>query len=351
MLRQLVFLTVLLVFPHSAAGQAPPPTTSRPAGAWRFTAVENKSLPPVFLQGAAKRGDQSDLTFFVGNFAPDESGRKPLLIYVEGSGAQSHFVRVGDKIGYGLFGLMAKEATDYHVATVEKRGVEFGANSLRGGGEGASPEYTRYATLSDRVADLRLLLDTLLAEPGVDPSRVLVVGHSEGADVAAVAAAADPRITHVAFLAGGGPPQFYDFYLMRRKEMRSEGAKPEDIEAAMAQLDGEIRAILDDPQSETKFWLGHAYKRWSTFATTSAAEHLAKAKARLFLGHGSEDKSVPIESFDYLVCELLRQGRRDFTAKRYPGCDHSFMKPGEEPSNVPILGVLAEVLTWAAEKP
>lgn len=339
-----LFLSLLL--PSLCLAQNTAAAASQPA--WKFTRGENRALPPVFVQGTAKRADQSEMTFFVGNFAKDAPAKKPLLIYVEGSGAQSHFVRIGEKIGMGLFGLIAKQTPDYHVAATEKRGVEFASSAARGAGQGGSVEYNRYATMKDRVADLRLLLDTLLIEPSVDTSRVLVVGHSEGADV--VAAAADPRITHVAFLSGGGPPQFYDFYLMRRKEMRDQGAKPEDIEAAMNQLDREIQDILDDPQSETKFWLGHAYKRWATFATTSSAEQLAKAKAKLFLGHGSADKSVPIESFDYLVFELMRKGKRDVTARRYPGGDHSFMKPGDEPSSVPFMRVLEEVLAWAAEK-
>ena len=325
---------------------------AQPAGspaAWRFTSAQNEALPPVFRQGAAKRADGSTQTFYIGNFNGGMDSHKPLLVFVDGSGAQSHFVRVGDRVGASLFGLIAQHAGAYHVAASEKRGVEFAARSTPGAGQGASAEYNRHATLQDRVADLRLLLDTLLAEPNVDTSRVLVIGHSEGADVAAVAAAEDKRITHVAFLSGGGPPQFYDFYLMRRKEMRAAGAKPEEIEAAISQLDGEIRDILDDPQSETRFWLGHAHKRWSTFATTSAAEHLAKARARLFLAHGSEDRSVPIESFDYLVFELLRAGRRDFTARRYAGCDHGFMKAGEEPGSTPFLRVLDDALAWAAE--
>ncbi len=331
--------------PTSTAAASAPTST---AAAWRYTPAENKQLPPMFRQGQAQRPDGSTLTFFLGNFNDGLNARKPLLIFLDGSGAQSHFIRVGDKLGYSIFGLIASHASVYHVAAAEKRGVEFAANSTRGAAQGASAEYNRHATIQDRVADVRLLLDALLAEPNVDASRVLLVGHSEGADVAAVAAAEDARITHVAFLSGGGPPQFFDFYVMRRKQMREQGAAPEQIEAAIAQLDDEIRAVLDDPGNEEKLWLGHAYKRWATFATTSAAEHLARTRARLFLAHGSEDTSVPIESFDYLVMELLRRGRRDFSVRRYPGCDHGYMKAGQEPSSSPFLAVLDEVLAWAA---
>ena len=79
--------------------------------------------------------------------------------------------------------------------------------------------------------------------------------------------------------------------------MQSQGASSQQIEEAMTSLEKEIRDVLDDPESTDQFWLGHARRRWSTFATASAAQNLVKSKAKLFVAHGSEDKSVPIESF------------------------------------------------------
>lgn len=314
--------------------------------------VDNALLPPAFKQGEAVRADASRMVFFVSDVNDGLQGRRPVLIYVEGSGAQSHFPKVGERIGIGIYGLIARHAGDrYHVAATEKRGVEFGDPGKRGVAEGASVDYNEHATLAERVADLRLLLDVLLAAPNVDANRVLVVGHSEGADVAAAAAAEDPRITHVAFLAGGGAAQFFDFFVMRRKQMAAEGATPEEVEQSIAGLEGEIRAVLAEPASTSKFYMGHAYKRWATFATTASADNLVRTRARLYLGHGTEDTSVPIESFDFLVVELLRHGRTDFVARRYVGCDHSFMKKGEEPSSKPFLAVLDDVLAWVDAAP
>jgi pimeloyl-ACP methyl ester carboxylesterase len=343
--------TVLLAFTLltvvASAQTTTPARTAAPVG-WRITFAENPKLPPVFRQGASARPDGSNLTFFLGNFDGSLSAKKPLLVYIEGSGAQSQFTKMGDKIGYGVFGLIARRAAGkYHVATTEKRGVEFGDAARRGSAEGASAEYQQHATLADRVADVRLLLDTLLGEPQVDATRVILMGHSEGSDVAAAAAAEDPRVTHVAFLSCGGAPQFYDFFIMRRKQMAESGASAEEIEQAITKLEGEVREIVAQPDSESKFWLGHTYKRWASFATHASAESLLRTKARLFLAHGSADRSVPIESFDYLVCELLIHGRENVTIRRYPGRDHSFIKPGDDPSSQSLLEVVDEVLKWA----
>ena len=62
--------------------------------------VDNALLPPLFKQGEAARRDGSKMVFFLGNFDENLTHKRPVLVYVEGSGAQSQFVRMGDRIGY-----------------------------------------------------------------------------------------------------------------------------------------------------------------------------------------------------------------------------------------------------------
>ena len=50
--------------------------------------------------------------------------------------------------------------------------------------------------------DVRRALDVLLAQPGIDRTRVAVVGHDFGAMWGALAVAADPRVTHFVYAAG-----------------------------------------------------------------------------------------------------------------------------------------------------
>lgn len=316
---------------------------------WKIAFATNERLPKPFVQLDITRADQSTMTAFVGNFNKDISTRKPLLVYLEGSGAQSHFVSMDGKTGIGVFGLIAmNHGKTHHVAATEKRGVKFGDTESRGTAMGATEEYNRFATLDDRVAEVRLLLDVLLAEAAVDASQVILLGHSEGADVAAAVQAVDSRVTHVAFLSGGGAAQFFDFYAQTRKRLAKENATAEEVEQQIAGLEHQIREILADPESETRMFAGHAFKRWSTFATVAAADNLAKGTAKLFLAHGTADEAVPIESFDYLVVELMNKRRENVTVKRFPACDHSYIPVGAEPSNDPFQNVIADVLKWAA---
>ena len=344
MLRSLctfVLATPVLATPvlaPSADAQDPAPPAEHAPG-----------LPGSFRRITAARPDGSEATLYVGDFHPDGWPTRPLLVWVEGSGAQSLFYRLEDEtLANGMFGLLARHAgADFHVAAIEKRGVALGERGAYGTAAEASAEYQRHATLEARAADVRLLISTLLEDPSVDPNQVLLVGHSEGADVAALVAGRDERVTHAAILSGGGPPQFFDFFLMRRAALEESGAAPETIAAAMRTLEDEVRRIVADPENESAMYLGHAYKRWSSFATRGSADALVGARARLFLAHGSADESVPIESFDYLVTRLLCAGRTDVTIRRYPGRDHSFIPVGAEPGHEGFLEVFDAILEWS----
>lgn len=76
-----------------------------------------------------------------------------------------------------------------------------------------------------------------------------------------------------------------------------------------------------------------------------------KCRAKVFAAHGSEDRAVPVESFDYLVMRLLVSGKDDVLIKRYPGRDHSFIPAGAEPGYDGFLEVVGEVLDWAETTP
>lgn len=80
--------------------------------------------------------------------------------------------------------------------------------------------------------NVRRALDVLLAQPGIDQTRVAVVGHDFGAMWGALAAAADPRVTHFVYMAG--TRSFTDWYLFTPKK---EGAEKDAFVAKLAPLD------------------------------------------------------------------------------------------------------------------
>jgi cephalosporin-C deacetylase-like acetyl esterase len=89
-----------------------------------------------------------------------------------------------------------------------------------------------YEFTTQMAKDVRRAIDVLLEQPGVDKTRVAVVGHDFGAMWGALAAAADPRVTHLVYMAG--TRSFTDWYLFTPKK---EGAEREAFIAKLAPLD------------------------------------------------------------------------------------------------------------------
>jgi dienelactone hydrolase len=90
-------------------------------------------------------------------------------------------------------------------------------------------DYTRSV---QQVRDLRRALDVLMAQPGVDKTRVVYVGHDFGAMYGALAASVDPRVTHFVFMAGTA--SFTDWFLYGPT---LEGEAREQFIAQFAPLD------------------------------------------------------------------------------------------------------------------
>jgi pimeloyl-ACP methyl ester carboxylesterase len=287
------------------------------------------------------------ITFYLSKAPREKNGHDlPIVLFIQGSGCQSLFQKHGDRIGGGLQNLVLLEARKRaRVLAVEKPGVSFLDVAKRpGSAEGASREFLEEHTLPRWAEANVAALRAAWGLHGVDRNETLVIGHSEGGIVAAMAAALEPKITHVAVLAGGGPSQLFDLAELRARPLSTD--KPGDSFRRRESIYTEHAKILRDPGSITKSWLGHPYRRWSTFLSHSVTEELLKTKAALYLVQGTADTAVSITGFDVLVAELRARGR-DFTFERIEGADHGFRTP-EMPAGSPagIQAVIGRVLTW-----
>lgn len=147
---------------------------------------------------------------------------------------------------------------------------------------------------------------------------VLLVGESEGGTVAAAMARAEPRITHLILLgAGGGMTQAEELTLLSTRDPATGYGTPEELEDAFAD-------IRSQPDADRE-WLGHPYRRWSSFLWSRPADDLLATSIPVFLAQGDRDTSVPVESARSLRDSYEAQGRGELLRySEYPGLDHSF---------------------------
>lgn len=226
---------------------------------------------------------------------------------------------------------------------VEKPGVAFLDNPANPGtAENCSDAFEQEHTI-DRWRDaLDAALTSALSMPAIDPRHVLVVGHSEGGIMAASLAARNPKVSHVAMLSSNGPTQLYDLATLARR--RNESKPVEEREAAVNDVYATYELMMKTPDSWSTLAWGHPYRRWTTFLSTSTVEEICKSQASVYVAHGTQYTSVPIESADLLRAELSRRGRAVVFDRR-EGANHSLNKPNQT-GPTGMREVLTEVAKW-----
>lgn len=152
---------------------------------------------------------------------PQGTGPFPAVVLLTGSGAQD---RDEALLGHKPFLVIADHLTraGFAVLRFDDRGV--------GGSKGQLDR----ATQLDLAGDARGALDWLEKQQEIDRSRLCLVGHSEGAYVAAKAAALDKRVRAIAMLAGPGVGGKEILPQQLAAIARTRGVSQADIDAQLA---------------------------------------------------------------------------------------------------------------------
>ncbi len=278
--------------------------------------------------------DGGNVTFYLSTRVA--SRPRPIILVVQGTGCASPFAREGDRIVSGLQSLVHEAAGERAVVmAVEKPGVAFLDNPERpGDAKGCRPEFARRYSLDEWCRTLARALTVARRLPGVDPSRTLLIGHSEGAIVAVRLSNIVPFATHVAALSGGGP-----VYLFHMAEFfRKKGLDPEK------ELYPCWSEVLKDPESTSRFCWGQSFRQWSSFMRTSMVREALASKSALYFGHGTDDEQNPFSAFDVLRAELAAKGRKA-VFDRVSGADHGFDLAGQR-APAGFAAIFRRVLEW-----
>jgi predicted esterase len=272
------------------------------------------------------------------HLSADSAASLPLVVYVQGSGASSHFVpaEVGYRSATGHASLADAARGRARVLLVEKPGVAFGDD-----GSTHSSAFRREHTLERWSVAIVAAIEAASALPGVDRARLILVGHSEGGIVAARVARLVPRTSHVALLAGEGPSQLHSLRLLAREGalLQHSGTSPDARERALHAAWDSIRA---DAANAERTWFGHAYPRWASFLRTSPIEQLEGVRARVMIVQGTGDRAVHPATADSLHAVLRARGA-DVRIEHVTGADHSFrLASGEDRWGA----VMHQVLDW-----
>ncbi|MFO7562936.1 MAG: alpha/beta hydrolase, partial [Enhygromyxa sp.] len=258
--------------------------------------------------------------------APSEAqeGRRPAVLFLAGAGPQDRHGIVPD----GAVDLGSHEFHDalaragFVVLRFDDRGV--GASEI---GEQPTPGFL------DLLDDGRRALATLANRPEIDPARILVIGHGEGALHASILAGERVRVgprrhalAGLVLLAGPGRNLRELVYDEIRASLA--GRREAEVRAMVARAQQAHDAALAGEELPAS---SEGARRWmvEAFAEDPLAR-LAKVRAPILALQGGKDFQVsPERDFEPIRALIEQRGARGSAAELFAELDHLFKpEPG-----------------------
>jgi pimeloyl-ACP methyl ester carboxylesterase len=161
----------------------------------------------------------------------------PAVLLITGSGPQDRDETVA---GHRPFPIIA----DFLV----RRGIAVLRVDDRGIGK-STGDFER-ADTSDFAEDAMASIEFLRSRKDIDPKRIGIIGHSEGATIASIMASRDPEIAFIVMLAGPGLSGEELTYSQSAAMLRADGAREEQI-ASNRKLQEQVIAVLKQEKDLT----------------------------------------------------------------------------------------------------
>ena len=278
--------------------------------------------------------------------------KKPLLLYLDGSGDNALFTFKADKNGkYNVYSSIPfnykKLALQYHVVFISKPGVAL-ADTLNGEVEQKNnATYQQLLSAEWRTNSASLVVNFVLKKYAVEKKRVAVFGYSEGAQVAPRLACINKHITHCIAFVGGGLNQLFNQLMEQRIAAQKGEISEEQAQQNIDSLYLDYEKIYNQPLSTNQQWYGHTYLRWGSFCAEPSITFFTRLNIPVYIAQGTADESTHVLSADYIKLEFLRLQKKNLTHKIYPGCDHMFNKAVEKNGKTAYINLLDEAIEAA----
>jgi dienelactone hydrolase len=240
----------------------------------------------------------------------------PAVVMITGSGLQTRDQRIAlpGLEHYAPFRQIAERLASNGVAVlrVDDRGI--------GGSTGR--ETLENATTTSLAEDTRAQIAWLRARKEIDPARIVVVGHSEGASIAAMIGASDAKLAGVVMMAGVAKRGADVSFEQQEDLLRSDTTMTEETRATLRERQKEaVKSILaggDIPGQKVNAWT-REYFAYDPLPT------VRKVKPPLLILQGERDRQVDQSHAAMLVEAARGAGNPDVTVKVFPTLNHLFL--------------------------
>lgn len=277
--------------------------------------------------------------------------KKPLLIYIDGSGNYPLFYRKSNGNYNTSIALnFSKYAKDYTIVLISKPGIPFSDSLRYQSGKPYYPSNNIYEQLYSfqwRTGAAAKAIDYLIHRIPVDTKHIIVMGYSEGSQVAPGVAILNKKVTHVVCFVGNGLNQLYDFIINARLEADRNNITAEQGQKIVDSLYNEYAKIYADPSATDRKWFGATFLKWSSFSETTPLENMLKLKIPILYIAGGKDNNQTIIDMDYVKLEFLRKEKSNLTYKVYPNSNHGFQETTTKDGKETVIDKSDEVHQFA----
>jgi len=300
---------------------------------------------------------------------PQGKGPFSAVVLITGSGPQD---RDETLLGHKPFLILSDYLTRHGIAVLraDDRGTAKSTGDFK------------TATTADFATDTEAGIAYLKTRPEVDPHKIGLIGHSEGAVIAPMIAARNPDVAFIVMMAGtrvsgdqvlvaqreaiavagGTKPEEAAKYAAKEKEMlaliEAEKVSTEKDDAA---LEKELREKMagDVPESQIGLQIKLLTSPWFRyFLTYDPASALRKVTCPVLVLNGEKDKQVlPEQNLPPIRQALTQAGNKHFEVDELPGLNHLFQTAntgspteyaGIEETMSPVA--LEKINTWIAKQ-
>ena len=262
---------------------------------------------------------------------PQGKGPFPAVVLITGSGPQD---RDETLLGHKPFLVLSDYLTRHGIAVLraDDRGTAKSTGDFKTG------------TTADFATDTEAGIAYLKARPEVDPHKIGLIGHSEGAVIALLIAARNKDVAFLVMMAGTGVPG--DQILVAQGEAIQVAAGEDPAQAAKeaakehemltlvetekdaALLEKELREKMegDVPEAQIGIQIKQITSPWFRyFLTYDPATALRKVTCAVLVLNGELDKQVlPQQNLPPIRKALQEGGNEHFEIDELPGLNHLF---------------------------
>ena len=267
---------------------------------------------------------------------PRAGGPFPAVLLISGSGAQ-------DRDAMLFYHRPFLVLADY----LTRRGIAVLRVDDRGWG--ASTGDFWQATSEDFAGDVRAGVEYLKRHEHIDPTRIGLVGHSEGGMIAPMVAAQSSDVAFIVLMAGPGVDGAEVLLLQLEASARADGGNPRTIaamcawyermfsvvnqepdDAVAAQRIREMYAAQEDPvgwsEQQLEVRINAFLSPWNRyFLSYDPAPVLTSVEYPVLAINGEKDVQVtPKENLSGIEEALRASGNQDVTVMELPGLNHLF---------------------------